>query len=138
MKAKAKAWRTNAQNSLRILHVDDEPAVSSALKRSLRKQPYEITSVQNGYAAILLARETKYDLVILDVAMPGMDGFSLLETLRNLDPTVKAISLTGLSNNQVVFEAIKAGFDGYLEKPYDPNGLGQEIDNVLQHNRESR
>ena len=121
-----------------ILHVDDDPLSLKTLKRKLRKYPFELISVQNGYEAILTASKTPVDLAILDVAMPVMDGFNVLAGLRRENPNLPAIMLTGMNVDSVLYQAVNEGCDGYIEKPYDADWLMQKIQFILANHSEKR
>ena len=78
-----------------ILIVDDDNAVREILKLYLEKHGYRITEAPNGYEAVELCRLNKFDLVIADIYMPGMDGIKFIEALQKFSPATKVIAISG-------------------------------------------
>jgi two-component system NtrC family sensor kinase len=105
-------------NSLRILAVDDDPQVLSALQQLLTRHGHRVQIATTGAAAIERYGSETFDLVLSDVVMPGMDGFSLLLQLRESDPNVRLIAMTGQPGTPQVEQMIQAGALGPLNKPF--------------------
>lgn len=120
-----------------MLYVDDEPAARQALVRAFRHKPFEITAVSSGEAALSASWGKRFDVAVLDVAMPRMNGLELLKSLRQVDPDLPIIMLTGLSDDAVICQAVELGCDAFLEKPLEPDVLESQIDAVLLTRQES-
>lgn len=104
---------------LRILLVDDAEAALEAFASLLRLEGAEVTAVANGIDALAAVETGAFDLILSDVAMPGMDGYQLIEALRRDARTalVPAIALTGFGRPQDAQRALAAGFDAHIAKP---------------------
>lgn len=119
------AWLAGRQASVRrphekarILIVDDEPAVRAMLERALSDADYEVAAVGDGPAALDRLREADYDLLIIDLKMPGMDGLSVVRAVRRQSLDLPVIVITGFSTEASAIEAINLGVSGYLTKPF--------------------
>src|SRR5579871_6035365 len=93
----------------RILIVDDEAALMKALCNTLRDQGYETTGLMAGDVAINKLRESKFDLLLTDLMMPGMDGIALIRAAHAIDPDLVGIIMTGVGTIASAVEAMKAG-----------------------------
>jgi DNA-binding response OmpR family regulator len=116
-----------------ILVVDDEESVALSIERSLRRD-FQVRVANSGAEAIKLARRINPDLVILDVIMPGMDGFQVCRELRN-DPIVKSVPvlfLTARGEAEDKIRGFEAGADDYLAKPYDVRELLFRVHAILR------
>jgi DNA-binding response OmpR family regulator len=116
----------------RILIVEDEPALVLTLTDRLRAEGYEVESAETGDAGARRAREGGFDLVLLDVALPGRNGFDVLRDLRQQRVLTPVIMLT--ARGQVVDRVLglKLGADDYLPKPFDMMELVARIEAVLR------
>ena len=113
----------------RILVVDDEEVVRKAVSAMLRHLGYEVVAVAGGRQAVELYREApdSFDLAVIDLAMPGMDGRECYRALRSLRPDLKALLASGLAANGTVRELLAAGMVGFVSKPYNLQELSQAI-----------
>src|ERR1700709_353054 len=102
----------------RVLVVDDETNSGELLSVSLKFQGFEVHTASNGPAALDKAREIKPDAVILDVMMPGMDGFGVLRRLRAGGSDARALSLTARDSLQDKIAGLTLGGDDYVTKPF--------------------
>jgi len=116
----------------RILIVEDEPALVLTLGDRLRSEGYEVESAETGDAGLRRAREGSFDLVLLDVALPGKNGFDVLRDLRQQRVSTPVIMLT--ARGQVVDRVLglKLGADDYLAKPFDMMELVARVEAVLR------
>ena len=116
----------------RVLLVDDEENILRSLQRILRREPWELTTASSGEQALAAMAEHKYDLVISDARMPGMDGPTLLAEIRRKYPWCIRILLTGYAD---ITSTIKAINDGqiyrYISKPWDDDELRLTIRQAL-------
>lgn len=103
---------------MRVLVVEDEIAVAEGLGRSLAAEGYAVDTVHDGNAALEWARTYPYDVVILDVVLPGLDGFSVLATLRERGSQAAILMLTALDQVDDRVTGLDRGADDYLAKPF--------------------
>jgi len=106
----------------RILVVDDEPAILSLLRRILQPEGYDVVAAANGEQALVLLEGTKPDLVLLDIMMPGLDGFQILDRIRQ-HCDVPVIVLTAKHEVTTEHEALRLGADDYMRKPFSSREL---------------
>ncbi len=123
--------------SAKVLIAEDDPASRKLLQVWLSQDGYEITSVDNGKAALEAARRVLPDVVLSDVMMPEMDGFALCRELR-ADPylgEVPIVLVTTLSDKASRLQGIEAGADDFLTKPYDQAELRARVRSIVRLNR---
>jgi two-component system alkaline phosphatase synthesis response regulator PhoP len=113
----------------KILAIDDENDVLLIMKSALGSEGYEVLTANNGYDAIAVAQDEKPDLIILDLMMPEMNGFEVLDSLRESEATMRIpiIALTGLSERGKIREALDRGFDYYIVKPFEFHDLVSKV-----------
>ncbi len=121
--------------SARILIVDDEEIVIRSCRRILSDSAYSVDSAPNGTEALRKVEETEYDLMVLDIMMPGIDGLEVLQQVKERHPDVDVIMVTGLSQIQTAVKAMKLGAFDYLSKPFDPDELKHVVDRALERRR---
>lgn len=102
----------------RIVVIDDDPSVTSLLKRGLSYEGYEVHTAPNGKEGLDLAREMAPSLVILDVMMPGIDGFEVCRRLRGADPSLPIVMLTARDATTDQVAGLETGADDYVVKPF--------------------
>jgi two-component system response regulator MprA len=102
----------------RILIVDDEPAVRTALSRALEIEGYDIDVVPTGEAALTTLERSSFDLILLDVSMPGIDGLEVCRRLRDGGDTTPVIVVTARSQVSDSVAGLDAGADDYVVKPF--------------------
>jgi two-component system response regulator AtoC len=101
-----------------ILIVDDEQRMANALKTKLSLEGYEATTAYTGKQALVVSKTHSFDVCILDVRLPDIDGIDLLGKLKGLQPTMEIIMLTGFASLETAIESMKLGANDYLTKPY--------------------
>lgn len=101
-----------------ILVIDDDPAVTSLLKRGLSYEGFAVTTARSGAEGLALAREHPSDLVILDVMMPGLSGFEVLQRLRAGDERLPVLMLTARDAPADQVQGLESGADDYVMKPF--------------------
>jgi len=111
----------------RVLLVDDEEEFVIALSKRLKARGLDIETAESGERAVEIVRQRKFDAVILDLAMPGMDGIETLQRLLQLDPDAQVILLTGHGTVPAATQAMKLGAADFLEKPCDFQELMDKI-----------
>ncbi len=121
----------------RILVADDDPVLQRLLLHSLKLEGYDVLAARDGNEALNLVDAERPDLVILDVMMPGYNGFELCQILRQRPETLTLpiIMLSGLSDVQEKVSGLRAGADEYLTKPIDLRELAARVDALLKRNR---
>ena len=102
----------------KILVVDDEQEVIDILQEHLATT-YDVTSARNGKRALELVRATRPDLIFLDLSMPDINGIDVLKAVKQLDPTIRVIALTGNRDPAIAAEVLKQGAFSYFPKPFD-------------------
>jgi two-component system probable response regulator PhcQ len=119
-----------------ILLVDDEPNVTDALKRALRREPYEFLTATSGVAAQLLLERQHVDVVVSDEQMPGMSGSEFLSMVRKQFPHTIRIILSGQASVEAAVRAINEGeVHRFFLKPCNPTHLIVTIQQALSHKR---
>jgi two-component system, chemotaxis family, CheB/CheR fusion protein len=115
---------------LRVLVVEDYPDSRATLCALLRVWGHDVDETANGHAALSSAASVRPDVVLLDIGMPGMDGYEVARRLRALPGLEKAllVATTGFGRPDEVKECLQAGCDVHLLKPYDPLALKQLLD----------
>jgi excisionase family DNA binding protein len=102
----------------RVLVVDDEASIRDLLAKTLALAEYEVELAPNGQVALERMRLSRYDLLITDLQMPGMDGLTVIEEARRLNADLSVIIITGFSTEVSAIEAANLGVSGYLTKPF--------------------
>ena len=115
----------------RILFVDDEASIRASLKVVL-EPTYDVLSAASAREGLDLFRRESPDLILLDVVMPGMDGLTLLKTMRAEDARIPVIMLTGTKTVKTAVEAMKLGAADYLSKPFDVEELRLVVAKTLE------
>lgn len=114
----------------RVLLVDDEEEFVAVLAERLETRGLRVDTAVTGLGAVVKAEETRYDAIVLDMAMPGMDGIETLERLLELNPDLQVILLTGRATLAQAAAAIKMGALDLLEKPADIATLVTKIEDA--------
>ncbi|MEA3296849.1 MAG: response regulator [candidate division Zixibacteria bacterium] len=106
------------KNSISIMIVDDELMMRNLLEKILAREGYKVLSAEDGEAALEILTNTKVDIVISDIKMPGMDGFGLLGIIKQDYPQVGVIIMTTYGDTYTVKDALLLGADEYITKPF--------------------
>src|SRR5450755_2576112 len=121
-----------------ILLVDDEPGMQRYIRTLLEVDNYKVETASTGEEAVELVRKgMRPDLVLLDLLMPGIDGLQTLEELRKLQPALKVVMLSCVSDTRKVVQAIRLGAHDYLTKPFQKADLNRLIDQCLETNQQN-
>lgn len=102
----------------RILIAEDEPRVASFLEKGLRSNGFVTTVVEDGLTASALARDDAFDLLVLDIGLPGRDGFDVLREIRRRDERLPVIILTARDDTADTVAGLEGGADDYVPKPF--------------------
>ena len=113
-----------------ILVVDDDDGIRSLVKKYLNENNYLITTAQNAEEAITKVRLIKFDLIILDIMMPGKNGLEFIQEYKNkLDTPIILLTAKGEAKERI--EGLEIGADDYLPKPFEPKELILRIQNII-------
>ncbi len=118
--------------SSRILVVDDEEILRYVLISSLKEEGYEVDGAEDGEQAIEIIRSRPYDLVLLDIKMPVVDGIGVLKFVKEHHPETEVIMLTAFSDVNVAVECMKLGSSEFLTKPVESDALSARVRTVLR------
>ena len=113
--------------SVKILLVDDEKAFTEVLSERMEARGFSVEIADSGPVAIKKVKEKSYDAIILDLAMPEMDGIDVLKILLNENPDLQIIFLTGHATLEKGIEAVKLGAVDFMEKPVDIDTLLEKV-----------
>ncbi len=114
-----------------ILVVDDEDALRTVLSNELSNEGYLVKSAGDGDEAVSELQKEGYDLILLDIKMPRMNGFEVLKFIKEHHPKSKVVMLTGFADLKNAIESKKLGADDFVSKPYDLVDLLTTIERVL-------
>lgn len=123
----------SASIPLRILVVDDEPAIRRFLRTSLTAQGYSVAEVEDGGPGLEHLRRNPVDLLVLDLGLPGMDGFEVIERLRRSKSDIPIIVLSSRTDEAGKVRALDLGADDYVTKPFGVEELVARIRAALRH-----
>lgn len=119
----------------RLLIVDDEPHYRQLLSERLSRRGWATFTAANAQEALAIAETVGVDVALVDIMMAGMDGLTLFEHLRRMDPAIEGIILTGHANVDTAIKAMKLGAFDYLSKPYKLSELEIVVDRAFERRR---
>lgn len=119
------------QDKKNILVIDDEEIVRISCRRALTPEGFNVEVARDGLEGLRLLKEKPYDLILIDLKMPNMDGMEVLENILAMRPDAKVIIITGYSAVETAVKAIKMGAFNYLEKPFTPDSLLEAVREAL-------
>ncbi|UOE96452.1 response regulator transcription factor [Alkalihalobacillus sp. LMS39] len=120
----------------RILVVDDEQEMRTLLTICLQPHQFLVQEAASGEEAIHILMESTFDLVLLDIMMPGMDGFDVLKEIRqDIDEDLPVILLTALGDSEKIVSGLQLGGDDYIVKPFEPKELVARVEAVLRRTK---
>lgn len=121
----------NKLQMAKILLVDDDAGIRRTLKEILEFEKYVVDECSNGLDALVKVKQNKYDVIILDIKMPKMDGMEAMDRLNDLTPDTPVVMISGHGNIDTAVEAVKKGAFDFIQKPPDLNRLLITIRNAL-------
>ena|SRR3990170_742738 len=124
--------------SVSILVVDDEFSVRDSLTKWFRSDGYKAESAADATEALKKLQAGHWDIVFLDIKMPGIDGMELQQRIKNVNPEIVIVMLTGYASIDTAVKSLKEGAYDYLTKPVDPDYLSHLIEKIIQQRRLSR
>ncbi|HJU12516.1 MAG TPA: response regulator, partial [Candidatus Binataceae bacterium] len=116
----------------RLLIVDDERGIVVALKGLFTKEGYEVETADSGEQALEKFKTAFFDVVITDLSMKGMDGLQLLRRIREQEPNTAVLMITAYGTQRIAVDAMKAGAEDYLPKPFDNDELRLKVRRVME------
>jgi DNA-binding NtrC family response regulator len=122
----------------KILIVDDELVVRDSLAKWFASEGYTARSAGGAREALDLIQQMEFDIALIDIKMPGMDGMELQSRLREADPDLTVVIMTGYASVETAVQALKRGAYDYITKPVDPDELSHLVAKALEHKRARR
>lgn len=119
-------------NTVNVLFLEDEPTIREVLAEYMKLSGYRVTEIARGDGAIALLRENTYDIAVLDVMVPGADGFEVLQYIRDNCPQTATIMLTALDDEKTQIKAFNLFADDYVIKPVSPIILLKRMETILR------
>ena len=110
-----------------VLLVEDDTAFGQVLKNFLELNDFNVELARDGILGLAAFRRKKFDICLLDVMMPNMDGFTLAEEIRNVDPDIPLFFLSAKSMKEDILNGYKLGADDYITKPFDPSQVMERL-----------
>ncbi|MBA4394721.1 MAG: hypothetical protein C0407_14315, partial [Desulfobacca sp.] len=123
---------------IRVLIVDDERDIRDASERILSRLGFQIATAKRGEEALQVFKEAHPAIVLLDLKMPGMDGMEVLKHLREWDPSIMVIVITGYATVETAIEAMKQGAYDFISKPFEPDQLRIVVNRAAEKIRLTR
>jgi len=118
-----------------LLVVDDELIVRDSLDKWFREEGYDVTVAESAQDALTKMAAKRFDLALVDIKMPGIDGVELQRRMREIDPEMLVIIMTGYASVETAIAALKNGAYDYVSKPFDPDDIAHSVHNALSHKR---
>ena len=121
--------------SYNILVIDDDAFMRDACHQTLTKHGHSVSLAQSGREGLSLLEKWSFDLILLDLKMPGEDGLSVLAKIKDLDPEAMVVMITGYGSIQTAVRAIKLGAFDFIAKPFTPEQLLKLVNRAMRHRR---
>jgi len=118
-----------------ILIVDDEKNIRLTLSQSLEALGVEIDTAADGVEALAKLKGRDFELILLDIRMPGMDGMEVLRRVREIRPDIRIVMITAYGTIESAVEAMKLGAVDFLQKPFDPEEIRELVSRVMNRER---
>jgi len=131
MKPSSTEWTSDSGAKPRILVVDDDPRLLAGLASLLKGRGYDVTEAEGGRMAYRILETHSFDLAMLDLRMPDVDGFDVMERLASEQPDCGVVVVSGESSFSSVSRALRRGALDYIRKPFDPEVLMELVDKAL-------
>jgi DNA-binding response OmpR family regulator len=117
----------------KILVIDDEPGIRDLLDTLLTRKGYHVVLADSGQKGLEIIRREQFDVLVLDLKMPGMDGLTVLQQVRSLKPKQPVIILTGAGTPESEQQVRELGVTEYVEKQFSLHLLGDALKRLLMH-----
>lgn len=122
----------------RILVVDDEESIRKVLATILKEEGYKVDTAKNGREAIERSRSDFYNLALIDIRLPDMEGTKLLTAMKDTTPKMVKLIVTGYPSLQNAMEAVNKGADGYILKPFSVKNVLRKIRDHLKRQQKAK
>jgi len=122
-------------SDIKILIVDDEASIRDALSQWFELDGYTVSSAEDANAALLKLQQGPWDIVMLDIKMPGVDGLELQRRIKKIDKNIITIMITAFASVETSIQALKEGAFDYIVKPVDPDDMSHLIRNAVEQRR---
>jgi len=119
----------------RLLVVDDELIVRDSLDKWFREEGYDVAVADSAQEALAKMATGRFDLALVDIKMPGVDGVELQKRMHEIDPDMLVIIMTSYASVETAVTALKNGAYDYVSKPFDPDDMAHTVHNALAHKR---
>jgi len=123
------------EEEIKILIVDDEEIVRESLSEWFKEDGYQVEAAENAVEALNKVNKIRYDIYLLDIKMPGMDGMELHRRIRDIDNEAVVIMITAYAAVDTAVKALKDGAFDYITKPFDPDNLSHILRNATQQRK---
>jgi DNA-binding NtrC family response regulator len=123
------------ENEVKILIVDDEKIVRESLSEWFKEDGYHVDTAENATEALNTLNKSTYDIYLLDIKMPGMDGMELHHRIREFDKDAVVIMITAYASVDTAVKALKEGAFDYITKPFDPDNLSHLLRNAVKQRK---
>ncbi len=120
----------------KVMIVDDERSFADTLAERLKIRDYHVAAAYDGRQALELVKKSNFDVVVLDVSMPEVDGIQVLREIKQIKPLTEVIMLTGKATVETAIEGMKLGALDYLMKPCETEDLTEKIDMAYKRKSE--
>lgn len=117
---------------MKVLLLEDEPKVISLIKRGMEGEGLEFTVAMDGYTAVKMAGLNQYDLIILDVMVPGLSGLEVCKSIRDSDPDTPILILSALDSTQDIVDGLNSLADDYMVKPFNLAELRARMQSLIR------
>ncbi len=124
--------RRSVGTQVNILVVDDEEVIGSLFKETLEELGHKVTKAKTGYEGLDLAKQQDFDLVFLDLKMPGMDGAELFRQIKSIKPKLPVTIITGYPESDMMARALAQGPFGVMSKPFGESDIVAAVNNFLR------
>jgi len=122
----------------KVLIVDDDPVVRDSLGKWFESEGYQTAIANGAREALERLQAGRWDIALLDIKMPGVDGIELQAKLKEIEPELPVVIMTGYASVETAVKALKNGAYDYITKPFDPDELVHLVENCLEHTRAKR
>ena len=134
----SRAWLFPSGENMRLLVVEDERKLANLIQRALKEKGYAVDVVHNGTDGLFQAKEIPYDLIVLDIMLPGKDGIAICKELRRQKTEVPVLMLTARDDVEDKISGLDAGADDYLAKPFSFGELLARVRALLRRNQSTK
>ncbi len=119
------------ENQFKILVIDDEENIRKMLKKSLENSGYRVELALTGEEGVEKVLKNDYDLIMLDLKLPGIEGEKVLKKIRNKDILTPVLIITGYGSIESAVSVMKLGAVDYLQKPFNPEEIKEQVDDII-------